>query len=49
MLKWYKRVKLHLLVILGKLFIYIKNNNGPKTELCGTPHLIRSILELVLL
>ena len=27
----------------------IKNNTGPKTELCGTPHLIGSILELVLL
>ena len=44
-----KRVKLHLLVILGKSFMYIKNNTGPKTEPCGTPHLFGSILELVLL
>ena len=29
--------------------MYIKNNNGPKTEPCGTPHLIGSILEFVLL
>ena len=29
--------------------MYIKNNTGPKTEPCGTPHLIGSILELVLL
>ena len=43
-----KRVKLLLLVILGKSFMYIKNNTGPKTETCGTPHLIGSILESVL-
>ena len=29
--------------------MYINNNTGPKTEPCGTPHLIGSILELVLL
>ena len=29
--------------------MYITNNTGPKTEPCGTPHLIGSILELVLL
>ena len=29
--------------------MYIKNNTGTKTEPCGTPHLIGSILELVLL
>ena len=29
--------------------MYIKNNTGPKTEPCGTSHLIGSILELVLL
>ena len=29
--------------------MYIKNNTGPITEPCGTPHLIGSILELVLL
>ena len=28
--------------------MYIKNNNSPKTESCGTP-IIGSILELVLL
>ena len=29
--------------------MYIKNNTGPKTEPCDKPHLIGSILELVLL
>ena len=29
--------------------MYITNNTGPKTEHCGSPHLIGSILELVLL
>ena len=29
------RVKLNLLVILGKSFMYIKNNTGPKTERHG--------------
>ena len=43
------QLKLHLLVILGKSFMYIKNNTGLKTEPCGTPHLIGSILEIVLL
>ena len=28
--------------------MYITNNTGPKTEPCDTPHLIGSILELVL-
>ena len=29
--------------------MYIKNNTGLKTEPCGTPYLIGSILKLVLL
>ena len=26
-----------MLIIKGKSLIYIKNNNGPKTDPCGTP------------
>ena len=39
-----KRVKCHVLVILGKSFMYITNNTCPKTEPCGIPYLIGSIL-----
>ena len=29
----------------GRTFIYIRNNKGPKIELCGTSHLIGSHLD----
>ena len=29
--------------------MYNKNNNGPKTEPCGTPHTISCLSELTLL
>jgi len=38
-----------LVVILGRSFISKRKNNGPRIEPCGTPHLIFSHLEEVLL
>ena len=44
-----KRINEVSLLQLGMLFVYIKNSRGPKTEPCGTPHLIGISLDLVII
>ena len=36
------RMNFNILEEKHKSFTYIKNNNGPKMDPCGTPHVIRT-------
>ena len=40
-----KRKKFNFLETVGRSLMKIRNNNGPRTEPCGTPHVISKISE----
>ena len=40
-----KSINLNVLLTLGRSLIYIKNNNGPRIDPCGTPVVIGPIVD----